>query len=91
MKSNSFLSVISVLFLLSTLSAQNHEDLFEYYKNKELDKLATRLNELEKSNSNDSEILFFRTIFIDNGEESIQIYQKLFNLVLLLILLSLPR
>ncbi|MHA1988896.1 MAG: hypothetical protein ACW98D_19940, partial [Promethearchaeota archaeon] len=60
------------------VSAQNHLDLFEYYANKQIDKLETRVQQLEKNLKNDPEVLFFSTVLTDNGDKAFSIYERLF-------------
>ena len=44
-----------------------------------MNRLKLRLNELEKRIPDDPEIRFFRTIFTDNGEEALEVYQELYK------------
>jgi hypothetical protein len=60
------------------VSAQNHLDLFEYYANKQIDKLEIRVQQLEKNLKNDPEVLFFSTVLTDNGDKAFSIYERLF-------------
>ncbi len=73
------ISIICILFFSDVLLSQNYDDLFILYKNKKLERLQARLGELEKRGLNDPEIAFFKTIFKDNGEEAIKVYQELYG------------
>ncbi len=75
-----FIPIISILLFSNVLLSQNHDDLFILYKNKKFKRLETRLSELEKRHLNDPEIVFFKTIFKDNGEDAIKIYQDLYKI-----------
>jgi hypothetical protein len=70
---------LSYLCLTSIVSAQNHPDLFEFYTNKQFDKLETRIQELGNSAKDDPEVLFFNTILTDNADNAITIYEQLFS------------
>ena len=67
-----FIPIISILFFFNVLLSQNYDDLFILYKNKKLERLQERLGDLEKRQPNDPEIVLFKTIFNDNGEEAIK-------------------
>jgi hypothetical protein len=71
--------LLSILLSFNVLLSQNYDDLFILYNNKKLERLQSRLGELEKRQPNDQEIVFFKTIFNDNGEEAIKIYQDLYE------------
>jgi hypothetical protein len=75
-----FLTLILSLFLsTSILFAQEHQDLFEYYANRQIDKLETRIEQLGNIAQNDPEVLFFRTILTNNGDNAFLIYERLFK------------
>jgi hypothetical protein len=74
--------IIPLIFLvvLSNYSyAQKHADLFAFYQERQLNKLENRLRELEKNNTTDPEIEFFKTIFTDNGKNAIKVYEKIWE------------
>jgi hypothetical protein len=52
--------------------------LFEYYANKQIDKLETRVGQLDNSTQNDPEVKFFSTVLTDNGDNAFSIYERLF-------------
>jgi len=71
--------ILSLVFSISTVSAQQHRDLFEYYGNRQVDKLKNRIQQLGNTSQNDSEILFFRTVLTDNGDNAFSVYDRLFK------------
>jgi hypothetical protein len=73
-----FTCILSLFLSLSFVYARKHQDLFEYYTNKQFDKLATRLEQLEDNAQNDPEVLFFNTVLTDNGDSAFQIYERLY-------------
>lgn len=71
-----------ILFLLisnSILSAQKHQELFDYYANRQIDKLEIRIKKLNDSTQNDLEVLFFSTVLADNGDNAFSIYERIFG------------
>jgi len=74
-----FIPIICILSFFTVLLAQNHDDLYILYNNKKFKRLETRLSELEKRHLNDPEIVFFKTIFKDDGEVALKIYQDLYK------------
>jgi hypothetical protein len=64
---------------VSVVSAQTYEDLYLLYTNHKIEQLASRLSELEKRRPSDPELVFFKAIFLENGEEAMKTYQELFN------------
>ena len=73
-----FTCFLSLFLSLSIVTAQNHQDLFEYYKNKQIDKLTTRIQQLKNNAQNDPEVLFFSTVLTDNGDVAFSTYERLF-------------
>jgi len=71
--------ILSLFIINSTVSAQNHPELFEFYANKQFDKLETRIQQLGDSAKDDPEVVFFSTLLTDNGESAVSIYEQLFN------------
>ncbi len=71
--------ILSLLFSISILPAQEHQDLFEYYANRQIDKLETRIEQLGNTAQNDPEVLFFSTVLTDNGDNAFSIYERLFK------------
>ncbi len=71
--------ILSLLFSISILPAQEHQDLFEYYANRQIDKLETRIEQLGNIAHNDPEVLFFSTVLINNGDNAFSIYERLFK------------
>ncbi len=75
-----FLTLILSLFSsISILSAQEHQDLFEYYANRQIDELEIRIEQLGNTAQNDPEVLFFSTVLTDNGDNAFSIYERLFK------------
>jgi len=70
---------LSFILLISNLFAQQYPDLFSYYTNRQIDLLEDKLQQSEYSNDNHPELLFFRTVFSDNGENAFSVYERLFN------------
>ena len=70
--------ILSFLFFNSIVSAQNHQDLFEFYAKKQFSKLESRIQQLRNSAKDDPEVLFFSTILTDNGDSAFSIYEQLF-------------
>lgn len=78
MKSFLFTWILSFLFSISSVSAQKHQDLYDYYASKQFDKLNSRVKQLEKNTQNDAEVLFFKTVLNDNGDNAFSVYERLF-------------
>ena len=74
-----FILLLSILLQIPSVFAQKHQDLFTYYSNRKIDQLETRLKQLENVNQNEPEILFFRTILSDDGENAFNVYDRLFK------------
>ena len=76
MKTSSLKEIIFILILIPIICiGQSFEQMNNLYHQKKM----PELKQLVTSSNNDShEILFFKTIFNENGEESIQIYESLF-------------
>jgi len=70
-----------VLIIFQITFAQNviNKNLFELYDSQNFEQLESELAKLDKINSKSSEIEFLNTIFMENGEEAIKIYLKLFE------------
>jgi hypothetical protein len=79
MRSLVFILFLSSLLHISIVSAQKHQDLFTYYTNRQIDQLETRIQQLGNTNQNDPEVLFFRTVLSDNGDNAFNIYERLFK------------
>lgn len=76
--------LVLILFLssflnISILFSQKHQDLFTYYKNRQIDKLEIRVQQLGNADQNDPELLFFRTVLSDNGDNAFNVYERLFK------------
>ena len=69
--------LILILFMLPVINySQSFDQLKLLYQQKNMD----QLRQLVLDNNSDSpEILFFKTIFNENGEESIRVYETLFS------------
>jgi hypothetical protein len=74
-----FILFLSSLLHISIVSAQKYPDLYTYYTNRNIDKLETRIQQLENTTQNDPEVLFFRTVLSDNGDSAFNIYDRLFK------------
>ncbi len=74
-----FALILSLFLSISILSAQEHQDLFEYYANRQIDKLETRIEQLGNTAHNDPEVLFFSTVLTNNGDNAFSIYERLFK------------
>ena len=77
-------SFLLILFLFSIFAnsivfAQKYQDLFTYYTNRQIDKLGTRIQQLENTDQNNPEILFFRAVLSDNGEKAFSVYERLYK------------
>jgi len=59
-------------------SAQKHQDLFDYYASRQIEKLASRVAQLENSAQTDPEVLFFSTVLNDDGDNAFSVYERLF-------------
>ena len=70
-----------VLFIFQITFAQNviNKNLFELYDSQNFEQLNSELAKLDKTKSISSEIEFLNTVFMENGEEAIKIYLKLFE------------
>jgi hypothetical protein len=70
---------LSFTLIISNLFAQQYPDLFNYYANHQIDLLREKLQQSEYLDDNHPEILFFRTVFSDNGDNALSVYERLFN------------
>jgi len=70
--------ILSFFLSNSIVSAQKHQDLFDFYANKQIDKLESRIQQLANIANDDQEVLFFRTVLSDNGDTAFSIYEQLF-------------
>jgi hypothetical protein len=71
--------ILSFSLFNSIVSAQKHQDLFDYYSSKQIENLELRIKQLEGSGNNDPELQFFRAVISDNGDNAFQIYERLFK------------
>jgi hypothetical protein len=77
-------SILIILFLFfylahSAVSAQKHQDLFTYYKNRQIEKLESRIQQLKNADQTDPEILFFSTVLSENGQSAFTVYDRLYK------------
>ncbi len=67
--------IFMLIIVPSLIYAQSFEQLHQLYQQKKMDELG----QLVRNNtSNSKEIVFFKTLFNESGEESIRIYESLF-------------
>jgi len=71
--------LLCIWLLQGSSHAQDYEDLYLLYSNHRIEQLASRLKEYEKRSPSDPEIQFFKAIFMENGDQAMQIYQELFG------------
>jgi AmiR/NasT family two-component response regulator len=64
-------------FYLSSLYCQDLNELYILYNNRQIRELKNKVDLLEKKYPDKKEILFFKTLFIRNGDEAVQNYQNL--------------
>jgi hypothetical protein len=64
-------------FYLSCLYCQDVNELYILYNNRQIQELKKKVDLLEKKYPDNVEILFFKTLFIRNGDEAVQNYQNL--------------
>ena len=69
--------IVSHIIFISVVAAQKHQDLFNFYTNKQIQELESRVQELENLKLADPEILFFKTVLSDNGDNAVAVYEKL--------------
>jgi len=56
-----------------------HKNLFVLYNNNNFEELNSELNKIDKNQIISPEIEFLNTIFMENGEEALNVYLKLFE------------
>ena len=75
------LTIFTVLIAVQFTLAQSliNKNLFGLYNNQKFEELKTEIDNLDKNQSKSPEIEFLNTVFMENGEEALQIYLKLFD------------
>jgi hypothetical protein len=71
------IALISVVFT-QILPAQSFEQMDQLYQQKKYDQLKKLV---DGNNAEDPAIIFFKNVFNENGDESVRIYESLFNKV----------
>lgn len=73
------LATILGLFINQILFSQNltYKNLYSLYQNEKLEELRFELNKIENNKS--SEIEFYNSLFMENGEEALQKYLNIFE------------
>jgi hypothetical protein len=71
--------VIYIVFLFyhSLICGQEFNELYRLYNERKIQELKNKLDFFEKSYPDHLEILFFKTLFIVNGDEAVSSYQQL--------------
>ena len=70
--------MLAAIHLTNAQSLVN-KNLFTLYENQDFEVLKTEIDKLDKNKSKSAEIEFLNTIFLQNGEEALKIYLKLFE------------
>lgn len=75
------LTLFTILIATHVTNAQSliNKDLFNLYNNQKFEELKLKINKLDKNKSRSAEIEFLHTIFLQNGEDALKIYLKLFE------------
>lgn len=78
---NIFLVVLVITFISLNVNAQSvkNKDLFSLYENNDFDKLKSQLQKINENQKGSSEIQFLEAVFLENGEDALSIYLKLFD------------
>jgi len=71
------------LFLFACLyvraSGQDVGELYAIYENRDMEQLEQRLATLPKEMDQVPDVVFFRTLFSENGEEAVAVYEKIYS------------
>ena len=74
---------IFLLFLFACLCfrawSQDISELYSLYDNKDMEQLEQRLATLPKEMDQVPDVVFFRTLFSENGEDAVAVYEKIYH------------
>ncbi len=75
------LTIFIVLISMQFTRAQNivNNNLFNLYNSQKFEELKSKIDKLDKNQKKSPEIKFLNTVLMENGEEAVQIYLKLFD------------
>jgi hypothetical protein len=62
-----------------TFRAQDFSDLYDLYQKKNIDALKQRVEQLAAQYTQNKEIMFFSTLFMEDGEEAFKTYEQLYT------------
>ena len=79
MKNILFIFTLILSFQISVAQDLVNKELFDLYQNQKFEELKSQLNKLDKTNNKSFEIEFLNAIFMENGEEALQVYLRLFE------------
>jgi sporulation related protein len=70
-----------VLFAIQLINAQGlvNKNLFTLYENQDFEELKSEIDKLDDMHRNSAEIEFLNSVFLENGEDALKIYLKLFD------------
>jgi len=71
--------VLSVLIPYILVLAENYDTLYDLFDANKIGELKKELDKYNTKNDNSSDIQFFNALFLENGEEAIAVYKKLFD------------
>ena len=73
------LIIIIVVFNLSTVLGENFENLYKLYDLQNYETLEIEVKKIDLKYSEFPEIKFFKTIFLENGDEAVKVYKEIFD------------
>lgn len=72
-------SLCIVILLCAFSFAQTYPELYVLYQTNRITELASKVEQLRSTKTQDSELLFFKALFNENGLEAVRIYEQTFN------------
>jgi len=73
----SLILIIILCVFFNPVNAQQFEKLFELYENRRIEQLRDIVMDMSKTYSSSPEVIFFKNLFNENGEESTLIYEQI--------------
>jgi glycosyltransferase involved in cell wall biosynthesis len=74
-----FVPLFLFVCICARASDQDISELYTLYQNREMEQLELRLATLPKEMDQVPDVVFFRTIFSENGEEAVAVYEKIYG------------
>jgi len=75
-----FLGILFILFnLLASAGAQELQEMYQLYSQKNFSQLNDKVISLKQKYPDSIELQFFETLFVENGDHAIKIYESLYD------------